>query len=186
MKKNWKMYVLSIVLVFILSGCGVDHAENTTGDSQTSDVIYEGAFLDNDEIADLFASVRGEEAPFANVTKDYHVTTEYMPEQTHRDWYGETINVHITAYAVQEVAMDDGQMTSNEGFKVDVTSENEELNEYLQSLGKNYHITGAYQDGAKYTEYIDFSKGEAVDVSVEGTFGGYCSDGMLDLGESQK
>ncbi len=44
----------------LLSGCGVDHAENTTGDSQTSDVIYEGAFLDNDEIADLFASVRGE------------------------------------------------------------------------------------------------------------------------------
>lgn len=77
-------------------------------------------------------------------------------------------------------------MTSNEGFKAEVSSENEKLNEYLQSLDKNYHITGAYQDSAQYTEYIDFSRGEAMDVSLAGTFGGYRSDGTIDLGDVQK
>lgn len=171
-----------------LTGCSADHTKEAAEDTKTSEVsvIYEGIFLDNDEITGLFTSVRGEEAPFDNVTKDFHVTTEFMPEEVHTEWYGEPIRVHITAYAVQEVATDDGQMTSNEGFKVEVSSENEELNEYLESLDKNYHITGAYQDSAKYTEYIDFSKGEQVDESVTGTFGGYCSDGTVDLGDAKK
>ena len=79
--------------------------------------------------------------------------------------------------------MDDGQITSNEGFKVEVTSENKELAAYLDSLNKNYHITGAYKDGAKYTEYIDFSAGDPMDVYITGTFGGFYSDSTIDLGE---
>ncbi len=183
MRIRLKSCAVILVLLPGLFGCSADRTANAAESSQTSDVIYEGAFLDNDEITDLFASVRGETPPFDNVTKDYHVTTAYMPEELHTDWYGEPVSIHITAYAVQEVAMEDGRMTSNEGFKAEVSSENEELNEYLQSLDKNYHITGAYQDGAQYTEYIDFSEGEAMDVSLTGTFGGYRSDGTIDLGD---
>ena len=159
------------------------NAESSEDDSSEDIVVYEAIFLDNDEISELFCSVRGETAPFENVTTDFHITTEFLPEDTHMDWYGETISVHITGYTVQDVEMEDGQMTSNEGFKAEVSSENQKLNEYLESLGKNYHITGAYKDAPKYTGYIDFSDAEPVDFTVTGTFGGYISSGEIDLGE---
>ena len=180
MKSKWIIGLVSALLILSMVGCAKtsDTAESTQTE-EAATVIYEGIFLDNDEILDLFTSVRGETAPFENVTQDFHVTTEYMPETAHPEWYGEKISVHITAYAVQEVEMEDGQMTSNEGFKVEVTSENAELAAYLEGLNKNFHITGAYQDGAKYTEYLDFSQGDPVDFYVTGTFGGYYTDGTI-------
>ncbi len=148
-----------------------------SADSEEATVVYEGIFLDNQEILDLFAKVRGEEAPYETVTKEFHVTTEFMPSEAHSKWYGEKITVHITKYKSAEIKMDDGNMTANEGFKAEVTSDNEKLNEYLKSLNKNFHITGSYKDGAKYTDQIDFSDGTVLDETVEGTFGGFYSDG---------
>ncbi len=176
-KKGFIFILLTLLSVPV--GCA--QTSKPVESNPTKDVIYEAVFLDNDEIAELFASVRGEIPPFDNVTQGYHVTTEFMPEKTHFDWYGEQVNVHITTYAAQDVKTDDGQITANEGFKVEMTSENTESIAYLDTLDKNYHITGAYQDAAKYTEYIDFSVGEALDVYVMGTFGGYFSDGTIDL-----
>lgn len=143
--------------------------------------VYEAIFLDNDEIANLFTSVRGEEPPYANATQDYHVTTEFMPAQAHAQWYGEQVKLHITSYATQDVQMEDGKTTSNEGFKVEVICENEEFAAFLESMSKNFHITGSYKDEAKYTEYVDFSQGEPLDIYVTGTFGGFYSDGKIYL-----
>lgn len=188
MKKKVRICLIALGLILSLVGCGQtgdisssQSAENQQEETQSENsVVYEAIFLDNDEITDLFTSVRGETAPFENVTSDYHVTTEFMPSEAHSEWYGEKVKVHITSYAVQDVTMDDGQTTANEGFKAEVTSEeNEDLNEYLKSLDKNYHITGSYKDGAKYTEYLDFSDGEPLDIYVTGTFGGYYSDGNI-------
>ncbi len=181
MMSKSKSCLVYIMLFLALVGCAP--ANKSAENSQATDVIYEAVFLDNDEITGLFTSVRGETPPFDNVTKDYHVTTEFMPEEAHSDWYGEQVSVHITAYAVQDIKMDDGQMTSNEGFKVELTSENKELSAYLDALNKNYHITGAYKDGAKYTEYIDFSEGESMDIYITGTFGGFYSDSTINLGK---
>lgn len=172
------------------SGCAVPVGESTTASTadsvapstQAAEYYYEAVFLANDEAQALFTSVRGEKAPFENVTKDFHVTTEFMPEQAHPEWYGEKVTVHITAYAVQDVKMDDGNTTANEGFKAEVSSENKDLEAYLSTLDKNFHITGAYKDGAKYTELVDFSKGEAMDATLTGTFGRGSSDGTIDLG----
>ena len=177
MKKKFALGLISVLLILSLVGCG---AEAETADTAAeATVVYEALFLDNDEITDLFESVRGETAPFENVTQDFHVTTEYMPAEAHPEWYGEEVNIHITAYAVQEIEMEDGQMTENEGFKVEVSTDNEELEAYLMSLNKNFHITGAYKDGAKYTEYIDFSEGDPMDVYTTATFGGYYTDGTI-------
>lgn len=187
-----------LIVAAMLAGCsneskgedsaeqGANSAAEANSESSSSDVVYEAIFLDNDEIGGLFAEMRGETPPFEQVTKDFHVTTEFKPETLHPEWYGESVVVHITSYAVQEIAMEDGTMTANEGFKAEVTSSNESLNSYLASLSKNYHITGAYKDGAKYTEYVDFSQGEPMDVTVTGTFGGGLTDGTIDLGEGQK
>ncbi len=181
MRAKLRIVFASVMLLLSLLGCAKTNEAAESSPRET--VVYEAVFLDNGEILDLFESVRGEVPPFDNVTKDYHVTTEFMPEEAHTAWYGEQVSVHVTAYAVQDIKMDDGQMTSNEGFKVDVASGNKELATYLDALDKNYHITGAYKDGAKYTEYIDFSNGEPMDIYVSGTFGGFYSDGTIDLGK---
>lgn len=86
---------------------------------------------------------------------------------------------------MQDVKTDDGQTTANEGFKLEMASENTELAAYLDAVDKNYHITGAYQDAAKYTEYIDFSAGAPLDVYVIATFGGYFSDSAIDFGKEE-
>ncbi len=155
---------------------------NTT--SETADsvyVVYEAIFLDNDEISDIFKSIRGDEAPFDKVTTDYHVTSAFMPDNNHKQWYGSKVNVHISKYKIQDVKMDDGNLTSNDGLKVELTSDNKELNEYLVSLNKNFHITGSYKDVARYTDLIDFSDGEDLDINIEGIFGGFYSDGNIYL-----
>lgn len=181
--------VAAFSLTLGLSACGNNN--DSSGDSgaaassetqaEEATCVYEGIFLDNDEIQELFTEVRGKKAPYKNVTQDFHVTSQFMPEEAHTQWYGQQVTVHITAYAKQKVKMDDGKMTANEGFKVELDSDNQELNDYLASLDNNYHITGAYKDGAKYTGQVDFSKGEKVDYTVTGTFGGYYSDNAIKL-----
>ncbi len=195
LKMTLALALAALALSFGLAGCSSGSANSDSSSdgnggssseqseqAEAATVVYEAIFLDNDEISNLFTETRGETAPFDKVTKDFHVTTAFMPETAHSQWYGAKVTVHITAYAVQDVKADDGSTTSNEGFKAEVTSDNKELNEYLESLGKNYHITGAYKDGAKYTEYVDFSQGDPMDVTVTGTFGGSMSDGVIDLG----
>lgn len=185
-----KKLLISILLVLCLFGCSKDsnptnegsNTTETTEPTETAEeayVVYEAIFLDNDEILGIFQAIRGEEPPFENQTVDFHVTTAFMPETALDKWYGTKVNVHISKYSIQEVETDDIGLTSNEGLKVELSSDNEEFNEYLASLNKNFHITGAYKDGAKYTELLDFSKGDNLDIDVVGTFGGFYSDGSF-------
>ena len=143
--------------------------------------VYEVVFLDNAQISDLFAQARGSNAALAKVPSDYHITTAFQPETAHPEWYGQTVNVHITTYAMQEVKMEDGTLTENEGFKVELTSDNEQLNSYLASLNKNFHITGSSKDAPRWTENIDFSQGQTFEANATGTFGAYMTDQTVKL-----
>lgn len=163
------------------SGSGQAQESKESSETQQTILLYEAIFLDNDKVQDLFTQVRGESAPFEKLTTDFHVTTAFKPETAHPEWYGQEVTVHITSYAAQEVTMDDGGLTANEGFKVEVSSDNQELNDYLSSLGKNYHITGSYKDAARYTNYIDFSQGQPFEATLTGTFGATFSDGTVKL-----
>ena len=143
--------------------------------------VYEAVFLDNAQISDLFAQARGSNAALAKVPSDYHITTAFQPETAHPEWYGQTVNVHVTTYAMQEVKMEDGTLTENEGFKVELTSDNEQLNSYLASLNKNFHITGSSKDAPRWTENIDFSQGQTFEANATGTFGAYMTDQTVKL-----
>ena len=143
--------------------------------------VYEAVSLDNAQISDLFAQARGSNAALAKVPSDYHITTAFQPETAHPEWYGQTVNVHVTTYAMQEVKMEDGTLTENEGFKVELTSENEQLNSYLASLNKNFHITGSSKDAPRWTENIDFSQGQPFEANATGTFGAYMTDQTVKL-----
>ncbi len=188
MIKNFQKILLCLLITLSLFGCSSNNNEDLPSDTESTEssedsiyVVYEAIFLDNDEVLSIFEALRGKEPPFEKQTTDFHVTTTFMPESDLSKWYGTKVNVHISKYSIQEVKADDIGLTSNEGLKVELSSDNEEFNEYLSSLNKNFHITGSYKDGAKYTELLDFTKGDNLDIDIIGTFGGYYSDGNIYL-----
>lgn len=97
------------------------------------------------------------------------------------EFYGTAVNIHIYAYQAGEVCADEGNMTANEGFFCTVKTDNADLQRYLDSLNKNWHITGSYNDqnGAKYTEALDLTGARKVDYTVTGHFGGYMSNNTI-------
>lgn len=182
MKKN-VIFLLALMILLLSTACV---SSQTTPPAETAPVedgyvVYEAFFLDNEEILRLFSDVRGAEAPYEYLTKDFHVTTAYMPEEDMHEFYGTEVTVHIYAYQNGEVQADDGTMTANEGFFCTVNTENAEMQRYIDSLEKSWHITGSYaaKGGAKYTEYLDLTDAEKVDFSVKGRFGGVLSDGSI-------
>ena len=190
--------VATAAIVAGMAGCSGTAAQQSEGGNQASTeasqesqtqaqentetkAVYEAVFLDNAQISDLFAQARGSNAALAKVPSDYHITTAFQPETAHPEWYGQAVNVHITTYAMQEVKMEDGTLTENEGFKVELTSENEQLNSYLTSLNKNFHITGSSKDAPRWTENINFSQGQPFEANATGTFGAYMTDQTVKL-----
>lgn len=170
--------ILSVLLV--ISCFGYTATAEATPDEQVT-VIYEAFFLDNKEISGLFVEVRGEDAPYALVTNDFHITTRFLPEQDMRSFYGTEVTVHIYAYQTGEIIADDGSTTANEGFFCTITTDDPELQYFIDHLEKNWHITGSYQDqgGAKYTEHLDLTGAQAVEYTVTGHLGSYLSNGSI-------
>lgn len=180
MKKT--IILISAIVLLVISGCKSAGNSSTEPPAQeTTTVIYEAFFLDNDEILKLFSEVRGPEAPYENLTKDFHVTTAFMPEHDMHELYGTEVTVKIYAYQDGNVTADDGSTTANEGFFCTITTENEALQNYIDSTEKNWHITGSYKDagGAKYTEYLDLTGAKQVNYTVKGRFGGSMSNGSI-------
>lgn len=168
-----------MIAIALIAACAVPAAANTANEAKDNiSCVYEAVFLDNAEVTQIFEQLRGEQ-PFEKQTVDFHVTTFFMPETPQNAFYGKPVTVHITGYKVGEVTADDGTATVNEGLKVELSSPDQELNAYLETLSANFHITGSYQDQAKYTGYIDFSDAEPMDIVLTGTFGGYCTDNTV-------
>ena len=187
------LLVATVAIIASLTGCS-STATTSNGDNQASSeasqtqesaetkAVYEAVFLDDEQISDLFVQARGGNAALAKVPNEYHITIAYRPESAHPEWYGQKVTVNITTYAMQEVKSDDGTLTENEGFKVELTSDNEQLNNYLTSLNENFHVTGSYKDYPICTKFIDFSEGQSFEATVTGTFGAYMTDGTVKLG----
>ena len=191
MKKS-VLFIISalIIITLVLSSCAsadtdsASSANAENADAVASDeVVYEAVFVDNELIANLFSEVRGD-APYANESADYHVTTAFRPEEESRELYGMPVTVHITGYKAGDVTTDDGVVTQNEGFKAELSSDDPGMSAYIESHLTNFHITGSYADAAKYTEYLDFSDAESLDCYVEGTFGAFLGDGSVTYGAS--
>ena len=92
------------------------------------------------------------------------------------------VTVHITGYKYGTVIdPEDGSASQNEGLKVEVPAEDSEMQELLDSLDRNWHITGSYSTAARYTKYMDFSDAAPLDFTIIGKFGRCDSDGKLML-----
>ena len=133
-------------------------------------IRYEAVYLNYDELQNLLQEIRGD-APYPKHSNNPHVTIAFNPEEDARDLYGQKVDVHIIGYKAGEVSDDNGGTTSVEGLKVELVTENEAMAAYIARFEKNFHITGSYVDGAKYTENLDFSDMQPLDYTLTGTFG---------------
>ena len=177
--------VIALCLCLVLFGCSFHNGEVEHKSKEEQEIgyyYYEGIFLSTEEITEAFRSVSDEFPRYPVVPEPFHITTEYMPDTVHDNLYGAEVTVHITGYQYGTSTDEtDGSTSENEGFKVEVTSEDPEMQELLDSIDKNWHITGSYTTAARYTKYMDFSDADPVDFILKGTFGWCDSDNNLVL-----
>ena len=172
------LFLCLTIVGFCSSAAGVEHKSKE--ELEIGYYYYEGIFLSTEEVTEAFRSVSDEFPRYPVFPELFHITTEYMPDTTHDNLYGTEVTVHITGYEYGTSKDEtDGSTSENEGFKVEVTSENPQMQALLDSIVKNWHITGSYTTAARYTKYMDFSDAEPVDFTLTGTFGWCDSDDNL-------
>ena len=169
-KLVFAVFAAAVWAAFSLSACA-DNAGSE--EDNVAYVVYEAVFLDSVEVAEVFKSIRGEEAPYPMITKDFHVTTAFLPETDSRALYGKEVEVRVIGYKAGAITLEGGSVTHNEGLKVLLKTTDAAMNLYLNEHPANYHITGSYEAQPKYTGYLDFSDCESAEYLLTGTFGAY-------------
>ena len=92
------------------------------------------------------------------------------------------MTVHIIGYTSGAVQGPEKDLISeNEGFLVEVSSADEDMQSLLDTINKVWHITGSYTGAAKYTGQLDFSNAKPIDLTIEGVFGIADTTGMVKL-----
>lgn len=189
--KKLTAILVALMMLLALAGC---NAKKPSGDVTTTTATsekghqsdaekargyyyYEAIFLDKDEVLNAFRQAAPDYPKNDLTPPEFHVTTAFQPEEKHTSLYGTKVTVHIVGYTSGTVHRDDGAgESSNEGFLVELSTDNEEMQALLDSYDKVWHITGSYSAEGYYTEFLDWSKATPMDITVTGTFGGADSD----------
>ncbi len=189
--KKLTAILVALMMLLALAGCHAKKpAADTAATTATSEkghqsdaeksrgyYYYEAIFLDKDEVLNAFKQAAPDYPKNDLTPPEFHVTTAFQPEEKHTSLYGTKVTVHIVGYASGTVHRDDGAgESSNEGFLVELSTDNEEMQALLDSYDKVWHITGSYSAEGYYTEFLDWSKTTPMDITVTGTFGGADSD----------
>ena len=174
-----------ILPFFSLGDCNGNNTQRKTTQRSLQEqnkgyCYFEGIFLSYDEVIDAAKKISDEYPRYPLGPKSIHVSTEFRPAVTHEDLYGTEVSVHITGYKYGTVTdPKDGTTSENEGFRVEVQSEIAKMQELLDSIKKNWHISISYTISSKYTEYMDFTDAEPVSITLTGKFGSVDSNGKL-------
>lgn len=189
--KRFTAILVALMMLLALAACNAKKpAADVTTTTATSEkghqsdaekargyYYYEAIFLDKDEVLKAFKQAAPDYPKNALTPPEFHVTTAFKPEEKHTSLYGTKVTVHITGYTSGTVRRDDGAgESSNEGFLVELSTDNGEMQELLDSYDKVMHITGSYSAEGYYTEFLDWSKMTPMDITLTGTFGGADSD----------
>jgi len=143
---------------------------------------YEAVFLHKEDVEAAFRTASDRFPNYEFVPNDFHVTTQFKPNPKHESLYGTAVTVHITGYisgSVQDRKED--LVSENEGFLVEISSADENMQLLLDVCNRIWHITGSYTGAAKYTEHLDFSTARPMDLTLEGVFGMADSSGLVIL-----
>ena len=173
-----------LVSLLLLFACTNRHkatmiTDRTGKDKSRNYVVYEAVFLDQDEVLEIAEKIRGSEPAYKETIREFHVTTDFLPDQDHRDLYGQEVTVHITGYKAGEVITDDGTVTHNEAMKASLKSGNQRMQKYLQESQEGWHITLSYEDKSFYTNFMNFSDAQKTDYTLTGKLGAYLNGNFV-------
>ena len=189
--KKLTAILVALMMLLALAGCHAKKpAADTAATTATSEkghqsdaekargyYYYEAIFLDKDEVLNAFRQAAPDYPKNDLTPPEFHVTTAFQPEEKHTSLYGTKVTVHIVGYTSGTVHRNDGAgESSNEGFLVELSTDNEEMQALIDSYDKVWHITGSYSAEGYYTEFLDWSKMTPMDITPTGTFGGADSD----------
>ncbi len=170
--KKMLWFLAAIAVWFFPAGCKHSRRNQSPQELAEGYYWYEAVFLQKEEVEAAFRTVSDDYPSYEYVPDGFHVTTQYKPEQKHENLYGTTVTVHITGYLSGTVHdMEESLVSENEGFHVEVSSADRQMQSLLDSYDRNWHITGSYSGAAKYTGRLDFSDAIPIDLTIEGVFG---------------
>lgn len=136
--------------------------------------IYIGCFVDPQELAQKTAHLR--QTPLSRTIDEPHITFAFRPKQIEDALFGETVDITLVGYG------NDGE---NEGFSVELSTENPHVEAMFREIDTP-HITIAVSETGKpvNTRNLEFSS--IGPICLKGTFGGYLSNGKVQLQPFQK
>lgn len=180
--KKALLFLAMIAVCCFFVGCGNTPKNQSPQELAEGYYWYEAVILQKEDVEAAFRSVSDSFPNYEYVPDLFHVTTQYKPDSKHEDLYGTAVTVHITGYtrgAVQDTEKD--LISENEGFLVEVSSADEDMQSLLDSRDRVWHITGSYTGAAQYTGQLDFSSAMPVDLTIAGVFGMADSTGRVVL-----
>ncbi len=149
--KKLTAILVALMMLLALAGCHAKKpAADTAATTATSEkghqsdaekargyYYYEAIFLDKDEVLNAFKQAAPDYPKNDLTPPEFHVTTAFQPEEKHTSLYGTKVTVHIVGYASGTVHRDDGAgESSNEGFLVELSTDNEEMQALLTVDGQ--------------------------------------------------
>ena len=180
--KKMMALLITSAIVCPLMGCDVPQKHQSPQELAEGYYWYEAVFLDTEDVENVFKAVSVHFPEYEIVPDIFHVTTQYKPEPEHESLYGSPVTVHIIGYTCGSVQdKQEDIISQNEGFLVEVTSPDEEMQALIDSCDRIWHITGSYTAAAKYTGALDFSDAMPLDITLEGVYGKADSDGNVIL-----
>ena len=125
---------------------------------------YIGAFLNREALYEK-EEIKGREH-LDRLIEAPHVTFQYLPEEVNENLFGEPVCLKVTGY---------GKNEENEGLRVEIISENPEIQKMAKSIPLP-HITLSISDTGKAvnTRFLEFS--DVKPFFLKATFGGYAKD----------
>ena len=103
------------------------------------------------------------------------MTTLFYPAELVDHLYGIKVKLHITSYQYERFLDRNFHLTGGEGIKVEIICDNPELQQYLDKINGNWHITRSYMTDELYTSALNYAKGKPLDYTLDATFGAYCT-----------
>ena len=146
--KKLTAILVALMMLLALAGCHAKKpAADTAATTATSEkghqsdaekargyYYYEAIFLDKDEVLKAFKQAAPDYPKNDLTPPEFHVTTAFQPEEKHTSLYGTKVTVHIVGYTSGTVHRDDGAgESSNEGFLVELSTDNKEMQDLIDS-----------------------------------------------------
>lgn len=134
--------------------------------------IYTAAFLNAGDVLKALDKINNKR--LQNIVKNFHVTFCYNPKYVNENLFGEKIIVKFIGY---------GNNLKNEGFLVELRSENNEINELVESI-EVPHITTSVAENEKAvnTKNLNFEKIEPFELTA--FYGAFCDNGDIVITKS--